>query len=493
MKRRLSALALILCFLAGLLSGCGSSTQSGTTDAFKAAEAAGTAETGGEASSDSASAVPTETEYFTDGDYKDVSAETPNATIRLEGDTGVLSDTTRGSSGSTVTITSKGIYRVTGVSEGVTILINERNKSGNIYLLLDSVQMENTDACIYVEAADKVILQCVGDSSLTSTAPEDAAVFSRDDLTLNGSAGLTISSGKHGIEGKDSVKITGASLTVEAAGAGLKANDAVCIDGGDTRITSGKDGVQVDSDAGDGYFYMASGALTVQAGYDGIDVGTSEAAEYTGYIRLAGGTLDITAGGGSAYSKGDTSQKGLKCDGDIFLEGTGLSVSSADDAVNGGGAFSMGGGTASLSSSDDGVSVSGNLLLSGGELTVSKSYEGLEAQEISVSGGSLRVYASDDGVNAAGGSDSGSAEQGPWGGSGSGVITVSGGSVYVNADGDGLDSNGSIYVTGGTIIVEGPSNSGNGALDKGRRSGLRPQRHRRHGAGPGYGGYGGEF
>ncbi len=35
----------------------------------------------------------------------------------------------------------------------------------------------------------------------------------------------------------------------------------------------------------------------------------------------------------------------------------------------------------------------------------------------------------------------------------------------VNADGDGLDSNGNLYLDGGTVIVNGPTNSGNGALD----------------------------
>nr|MCR5545626.1 hypothetical protein [Lachnospiraceae bacterium] len=39
--------------------------------------------------------------------------------------------------------------------------------------------------------------------------------------------------------------------------------------------------------------------------------------------------------------------------------------------------------------------------------------------------------------------------------------------ISVNAAGDGLDSNGDLYIYGGTIYVDGPENSGNGALDKG--------------------------
>ena len=49
--------------------------------------------------------------------------------------------------------------------------------------------------------------------------------------------------------------------------------------------------------------------------------------------------------------------------------------------------------------------------------------------------------------------------------SGTGILNLTGGKLFVNAGGDGLDANGSIYMTGGTVIVCGPTNSGNGALD----------------------------
>lgn len=44
-------------------------------------------------------------------------------------------------------------------------------------------------------------------------------------------------------------------------------------------------------------------------------------------------------------------------------------------------------------------------------------------------------------------------------------MTISGGCVYVDATGDGPDSDGSITMTGGTVIVNGPTDVGNGALD----------------------------
>lgn len=44
-------------------------------------------------------------------------------------------------------------------------------------------------------------------------------------------------------------------------------------------------------------------------------------------------------------------------------------------------------------------------------------------------------------------------------------LTVTGGTLVVNADGDGLDSNGTAEITGGTVVVNGPEQAGNGALD----------------------------
>ena len=429
----------------------------------------------------SATIIESSGDTFSDGNLKDVAAETPNATITLSGSTGTISDTTRGSSGRTVTITAKGIYRVTGSSEDVSIVVHDTQESGNVYLVLDGVTMQNASSpCLIVEAADKVVVQCVGDNSLTYTASSadyDGAIYAQDDLTVNGTGSLSVTSALHGIVGKDDVKLTGGTVTVSAGSIGIKANDSVRIGGGTLSITAGHDGIQVSSDTGDGYLLMEGGAVSITAGYDGIDVGADEEdgadpENYTGYVLVSGGTLSITAGGGSANSKNaGTSQKGIKCDGAIQISDTAaVTVSSADDALHSATDIIIADGTVALASSDDGVHADNALLISGGAVTVSQSYEGLEAYEVTISGGTISVTASDDGINAAGGSDTASTDTRPgmWGlSSSSGTLTISGGNLYVNARGDGLDSNGSIYMTGGTVIVEGPTDGGNGALDKG--------------------------
>ena len=122
-----------------------------------------------------------------------------------------------------------------------------------------------------------------------------------------------------------------------------------------------------------------------------------------------------------------------------------------------------------MASGDDGIHADTDLLISGGSISITESYEGIEATNIVVSGGNISILASDDGFNAAGGNDGGLGGQfgqDPFSG-GTGTLTFSGGYVFVNAYGDGLDSNGSLTISGGTILVSGPTNSGNGTLDYG--------------------------
>ena len=108
------------------------------------------------------------------------------------------------------------------------------------------------------------------------------------------------------------------------------------------------------------------------------------------------------------------------------------------------------------------------------DVNISTSYEGLEGGTVYVYSGRYYVVASDDGVNAAGGSTNGS-DPGAGGGNtfnpggrpggggfnpggntqttGSYNIYIYGGDLYVNCNGDGIDSNGGLYLYGGTQAV----------------------------------------
>jgi len=93
----------------------------------------------------------------------------------------------------------------------------------------------------------------------------------------------------------------------------------------------------------------------------------------------------------------------------------------------------------------------------------------MESAVIAVNGGDLCVQASDDGINVAGGADSSSVDgrpgQNDFTPSENNKFFINGGRLVVDADGDGVDCNGRIEMTDGILIVNGPTNDGNGALD----------------------------
>ncbi len=172
----------------------------------------------------------------------------------------------------------------------------------------------------------------------------------------------------------------------------------------------------------------------------------------------------------SSTDSGDGSAKGIKSGGDLTVSGGTVTVNSVDDCIHSDSSINITGGILNLTSSDDGVHAEQNLTVSGGEITVSDSYEGLEGTYIYIDGGTVDITAADDGINASGGSFGrpGAADTGS---SSLPLLKISGGTLYVNADGDGLDSNGDLFIEGGTVVVDGPQNSGNGALDSGSENG----------------------
>ena len=123
-------LALIMAVLL-LLAFCSCGVEGGTATTNQTSVST-SADSTADTSAVTTEIISTDSDYFADGDYKEVSGEAPDAEITLSGDSGTISDTTRGSSGATVTITSKGVYRVTGSSEDVTIVVADDAESGNV-------------------------------------------------------------------------------------------------------------------------------------------------------------------------------------------------------------------------------------------------------------------------------------------------------------------------------------------------------------------------
>ena len=314
-----------------------------------------------------------ETSVFTKSDYNNVAEEAEDAVITLEGNRGTLSDETRGRSGNPVVIERKGVYRITGKSDGVTIRIKEPRKSGNIYLILDHASMTNRKGpCIEAEAAEKVILQCVGENSLTSMSDSGAPIYTEDDLTINGPGRLHIESGKNGIHCKSALRITGATISIRAANDGLKGKQGIYVDGGSVTITESYEGMEGAN------VLIRSGELSVTASDDGINAAGEDGLQ--GDVVIEGGRLYLNASGDAV----DSNRSILISGGVTLVEGPENSRNSIFDKGDG---------------NDAQLSISGGTVLAIGSIEKAKNFKsGTQYSRLEpVSGQAGDVISTDDG------------------------------------------------------------------------------------------------
>ena len=492
--KQLAAAVLLLAFL---LAGCGK-TQTGSGSAADPAV--------GQSGS---AATPLNTaDMFTDRDKKTDWQEADCTKITLNGTSASAESGGVSISGSTVTITKEGEYLLSGTLTNGQIVVNA-DKLEKVRLILNSVNINcDTSAAIYVKQAYKVFLTLAENSDNTLSNKSDfvaiddnnidAVIFSKEDMTLNGSGKLTVKAAYgHGIVSKDDLVFAGGSYNITAASHGIAGKDSVRVMDGSFTLTTGKDGIHAENtdDAALGYAYIQNGSFAITAETDGIDAaGTLQIEKGSFELKTGGGSQNAStsndggfnpdwggwgrrggmenpgAAGQQSSTAADTpSAKGLKATGDLMINGGSFTVDSSDDSLHSNANLTVAGGTLHLSSGDDGIHADGQTAVTGGELTISKSYEGIEGKSIEISGGKIRLTASDDGLNAAGGNDQsglgGRPGMGNFNADADVFIKISGGTINISAGGDGVDSNGSLSVTGGETYVSGPTNSGNGALD----------------------------
>ena len=145
-------------------------------------------------------------------------------------------------------------------------------------------------------------------------------------------------------------------------------------------------------------------------------------------------------------------------------------IDTHDDAVHSDNYVGITGGQININSGDDGIHADRELIIDGGTIKVVKAYEGIESQLISINDGDISLITGDDGINAGGGADESSKNRSgssPFDADENCILSINGGNIYVNSAGDGVDSNGWLYFNGGTTVIDGPTNNGNGALDSG--------------------------
>ena len=268
-----------------------------------------------------------------------------------------------------IDITDEGVYTINGSAENCTIRVNA-DDSAKVQLVLDGVDIVNEDfTAIYVLSADKVFITTTDSENTLTVSGQftadgenntDAVIYSKDDLVLNGTGTLNVTSYYgNGITCKDDMKITGGTYNVKSALDAFEANDTISVYDGNFNITTNKDGFHCENDEAEGSITISDGTFTINGGSDGIQA--------CAVLQIDGGDFNITAA------------------------------------------------------------------------------EGLEATYIVINDGNITIDASDDGINAV--TNTNAYET---------AILFNGGNVNVSmgqGDTDAIDSNGSIYVNGGTINI----------------------------------------
>ena len=379
----------------------------------------------------------------------------------------------------TLTITKAGTYKLSGEYQGQIKV--ETADSDAVRLVLDNANITNSSgAALNVVNADEVILysasgttNTIGDGAdYTATGEDDpdAVVYSKADLTIAGEGTLKVN-GNHedGIHTSDGLVIASGTLEVNAANTGIKGKDYVDILGGTINVTAQQDGIKStnDTDEGQGWTRLSNGTVTVNAGDDGFKASR--------VVEISGGSLTV-----------EQSDEGIEAQY-INVSGGDVNVTSADDGMNASLKTSDSESTDSSANTSDTANQQQNNQQQGSIPGGQQSGTSGTAQQQNntqnqgnqnmgqppaMPGGNAQDGTSQNGTTGTGQQGMGQPPQGGMPGGGGGTfevvdaaINVSGGNITVNAEGDGIDSNGVTTLSGGTLIVNGPSQGGNAALD----------------------------
>ena len=393
MKKRLAGMFLALMLIIMPFAGCTAQDAVGTTV------------------TEASSALQIDSTYFTDRDSKIDYEESTASKIVLSSTTAKITGDGAKLEDKTVKITKEGTYILSGSSDGLNVVV-EAADTEKVWLVFDNLSMKGVSAPIQVLTADKVFITLATGSTNTiediETAESEelnAAIYSKSDLTINGSGKLIVN-GKyeHGIKSSDDLKMLGGSFVITAANDGLNANDALNIKDSVIEISAKGDGIHSDKNV-----YIDGKSLNIKESEEGIE----------------GKVVDIVSGDIDIKSSDD----GINAT-DSSLKTDNLPADVQEKIKN-------------RPERPEGEAVPEGEMQRPEGMPHGAGFENQEGTEIIIRGGDLYIDASGDGIDS------------------NGNLTVSGGKVVIEGSGgrgDGaIDYNGTGLVTGGEVLALGGS------------------------------------
>lgn len=409
------------------------------------------------------------------------------------------------------TITSAGSYILTGAYAGITVSVGNGE---TVHLFLNDATISGGTGIAISNTNKKstlIITACENTENEVASKGDDVnAIHVKGTLKINGTGTIKVSAKKNGIKVSKGLSIADSTINLTVGNHALSARFIETENAKINVLSAGKDALNAECDdetqeftLNEGYVSLKNSKIIASVSGDGIQADTfvyitggsvdiETSATFVSYSAESMATYDLSEDDFRYIKSGDTykkvagdvatkgaryamiqSTKGIKCgeikyeiDGTeyavtkntnyfIVIDGARVKINSSDDAIHtNSGNVLIKGGTLDLTTLDDGIHADELVKIDGGEITVNGSYEGIEGAYVEIGGGTICITASDDGINAA--SDDESVNE---------HIIISGGTITVDASGDGLDSNGTIYVTGGTLIVYGPTTGADTGLD----------------------------
>lgn len=317
------------------------------------------------------------------------------------------------------------------------------NIEGEGYLIIDSLGLNTGD----FESG-----KGIHNSKTLTIKDSHIIVNSSSDHALNGKGGIVLENAK--------LDLTSNKDAIHSKEGGLEMNDTTLVSSsyGDGIDVAGKINI-IDSNC----YITTTGEFIL---YDASEDVDGELYEDSKYILKNGEYQKISSDDMSRYSTRyylNQKCKGIKSEENITIDGGKYVIRSTDDCIASDLNINIYDGVFSLTTFDQGIN--GDQIVNIGKeetktrtedfiIKINDSYEGIQGGVINFYDAEIYVDASDDGINAT-----------------SDTLTDISMNFYndtyvnVRAEGDGIDSNGDILLDGGTLIVFGPQESGNGALD----------------------------
>ena len=377
----------------------------------------------------------------------------------------------------TLTITQAGTYVLTGSGKNIKLVV-EAADTDQVHLVFQNLTLEGEGTLLQVNKAQEVVISLAEGSQNALTESQasgdeevKATIHSQVPLTLNGTGNLNLTAlTKNALEVEDDLKVLGGTYTVKAANHGFKAEGALAIEAATLSIEAGKDGLHAEQDETTerANISLNPTQLSIAATEDGVDAGNE--------LTIKGGTITVSQ-----------SEEGLEARVIRQLGGD-VTIKSSDDGVN-----------ASAGSSGKTTDTNATSKTTDASATSNSADTSSSASQSTADSATVSSSASQSTADPAATSQTDQANQDknqtppaptagqappqggqpPQNGQGPGSmppggqeesdpslqIILEGGTLTIDAEGDGIDSNGTVTISGGSLVVNGSVQGGNGPLD----------------------------